>query len=158
MEMEETSQIVNEATSKSFAIIDELGRGTSTYDGVAIAFGVLKFLLENIKCKTMFATHYHMLVEEFRLFKNIKNRCMMFEFEEEKEEVKFLYKFEEGEAQRSFGINIARMVGLPKEVLIISKDKAENLNKELECLLGINKKNERFNEIVTALDKLDIDN
>jgi DNA mismatch repair protein MSH6 len=69
--MEETSVIISECTQNSLCIFDELGRGTSTYDGVAIAYGVLKYLVEEKKCKTLFTTHYHILLDEFRMFKNI---------------------------------------------------------------------------------------
>lgn len=71
IEMEETLNIVKEATANSLAILDELGRGTSTFDGVAIAYAVLKYLLDNVKCRIMFATHYHVLIEEFRMYKEI---------------------------------------------------------------------------------------
>jgi len=70
--MEETSNIVRQATKHSLVIMDELGRGTSTFDGVAIAFAVLKHLVLNIKCRTFFATHYHILLDYFRLYDEIK--------------------------------------------------------------------------------------
>ena len=65
IEMEETANIVKLATQNSIAILDELGRGTSTFDGVAIAYSVLKYLVEKVKCRTLFATHYHLLVDDF---------------------------------------------------------------------------------------------
>jgi DNA mismatch repair protein MSH6 len=68
VELEETCNIVKEATSRSLVLLDELGRGTSTFDGVSIAFGVLKYIIDRIKCKTLFSTHYHILLEEFRLY------------------------------------------------------------------------------------------
>ena len=68
IEMEETLNIVKEASKNSLAILDELGRGTSTFDGVAIAYAVLKYLLANVKCRIMFATHYHVLIEEFKMY------------------------------------------------------------------------------------------
>lgn len=66
--MEETRDIVKDATSDSIVLLDELGRGTSTYDGVSIAYGVLKYLVDEVKCLTLFSTHYHVLVEEFKLY------------------------------------------------------------------------------------------
>jgi DNA mismatch repair protein MSH6 len=63
--MEETLNIVKKATKNSIAILDELGRGTSTFDGVAIAYSVLKYIIDSIQCRTLFATHYHLLIEEF---------------------------------------------------------------------------------------------
>lgn len=82
--MEETGDIVKEATRQSIVLLDELGRGTSTFDGVSIAYGVLRYIVEEIKCLTMFSTHYHMLVDEFKLYNNVENYCMDFEFEEKK--------------------------------------------------------------------------
>ena len=92
VEMEETLNIVKEASERSLIVIDELGRGTSTYDGVSLAFGVLKFLAEEIKGVTFFATHYHLLLEEMELYSNIGKWFMGCEVEGD-EVVKFLYKF-----------------------------------------------------------------
>lgn len=72
IEMEETLNICRTSSKRSLAILDELGRGTSTFDGVAIAYSVLKYLVESIKCRIMFATHYHILLEEFRLYPEIE--------------------------------------------------------------------------------------
>lgn len=80
--MEETGDIVKEATKSSIVLIDELGRGTSTFDGVSISYGVLRYIVEEIKCLTLFSTHYHMLVDEFKLYKNVENYCMDFEFDD----------------------------------------------------------------------------
>lgn len=66
--MEETKVICEESTENSLVLIDELGRGTSTFDGMAIAYGVLRYLIENKKCKILFSTHYHLLLDEFKLF------------------------------------------------------------------------------------------
>ena len=151
MEMEESGAIINDATDESFVIFDELGRGTSTYDGVALAYGVLKYVVENIKCKTMFSTHYHLLVDEFMLFQGVKSFYMDFKYNEEKEEIEFYYKFVEGEACKSFGINLAKIVGVPKEVLEIAKVKAQSLNAELENVMGTKKIVEKFNECLKFL-------
>jgi DNA mismatch repair ATPase MutS len=69
VEMEETKVICEEATENSLVLIDELGRGTSTFDGMAIAYGVLRYLIEEKNCKVLFSTHYHLLLDEFKLFK-----------------------------------------------------------------------------------------
>ena len=69
--MEETANIVKHSTKHSLVILDELGRGTSTFDGAAIAYSVIKYLSNNVKCRTLFATHYHMLIEYFRLYEEI---------------------------------------------------------------------------------------
>lgn len=71
VEMEETGDIVKEATEESIVLVDELGRGTSTFDGLSIAYGVLRYLVDNIKCLTLFSTHYHILVDEFKLYKSV---------------------------------------------------------------------------------------
>jgi len=75
--MEETANLTKLGTENSLAILDELGRGTSTFDGVAIAFAVLKYLVQNIKCRALFATHYHILLEYFRLYTDEIKYCFM---------------------------------------------------------------------------------
>lgn len=152
MEMEESSSIIKEATRDSFVIFDELGRGTSTYDGVALAFSVLKYVVEELHCKTMFSTHYHLLVDEFKFYKGIRKYFMDFRYDEEKEEIEFFYKFIEGEACKSFGINVAKIVGVPEKVLEIAKEKATTLNTELANLKGMKTLNEKFNECLNFLN------
>lgn len=109
IEMEETLNIVKSGTINSIAILDELGRGTSTFDGVALAYSVLKYILENLKCRTIFATHYHVLIEEFRMYKEITFYHMAANVDPDKEKVIFLYKLKEGECNQSFGINVAKV-------------------------------------------------
>jgi len=106
--MEETCNAVKHCTFNSLCIMDELGRGTSTFDGVAIAYSVVKYLADNIKCRTLFATHYHYLLEEFRMNKNIGYFNMACFVEEDR--VVFLYKLKPGECQKSFGINVAKVI------------------------------------------------
>ena len=129
IELEETLQIVKEATAQSFVIIDELGRGTSTYDGIAIAYAVLVYLADHKKCLTMFTTHYHTIVDTFKSFKNVENYHMGYELDEKKDSVRFLYKFQKGTAL-SFGLNVAKLADLPNEVLEIAKEKAEMMRSE----------------------------
>ena len=129
VELEETLQIVREATRKSFVIIDELGRGTSTYDGIAIAYSVLKYLVESTRCLTMFTTHYHLIVDEFSEEKSIQNFYMDYEYDSAKEELKFLYKFVKGSSP-SFGINAAKLAGVPTEVIDTAKVRAEQMKEE----------------------------
>ena len=91
--MEETRNVLQLATFKSLAILDELGRGTSTFDGYSIAHSVLNYLTDNIKCRCLFSTHYHMLLDEFRGVAGVRLYHMACRANEAKDEVVFLYKF-----------------------------------------------------------------
>ena len=97
VEMEETRNIIQFATHRSLAIVDELGRGTSTFDGYSIAHAVLNYLVNKINCRSLFSTHYHMLLDEFRDSDGVKLYHMSCRANEAKDEVMFLYKFERGE-------------------------------------------------------------
>jgi len=134
VEMEETKNIVEHATKYSLAIVDELGRGTSTFDGYAIAQAVLKYLVSDIKCLSLFSTHYHMLVEEFRATKEVALYHMACNVDPKSEHVTFLYKFQLGECPKSYGINVARLAGLPDKVLNNAKIMAEAFSKKLSFL------------------------
>ena len=134
VEMEETKNIIQFATFKSLAIVDELGRGTSTFDGYAIAHAVLNYLVNKIRCRTLFSTHYHMLLDDFRHAPAVKLFHMKCQANEAKDEVMFLYKFEEGECPQSFGINVARMAGIPRGVLDIAKSRALKFSEKLNLL------------------------
>ena len=109
IEMEETVNVLKHGSQHSLVIMDELGRGTSTFDGVAIAYSVLKYLVENLKCRTIFATHYHILIEEFRVYKEIEFCNMAAVLDDKMERVIFLYKLTKGECLESFGINVAKV-------------------------------------------------
>ena len=152
VEMEESFTILKEATSESFVIFDELGRGTSTYDGLALAYGILKYMVEEKKCKTLFSTHYHLLIDEFKFFKNIKNFFMEFQYNEEEEEIVFLYRFIEGEACKSFGVNVAGIAGVPREVLEIAKERARMMNAEMKNLKGVADINAMFNKCLSLME------
>ena len=155
IEMEETFNIVSEATQNSLLILDELGRGTSTYDGVSIAYGVLKYIAEQIGCITLFATHYHLLLEEFKLYKNIENYYMLCEFDEKKDEIKFLYKFVKGEAAKSHGVVIAKMAGLPENITKVAKEKAEFMTKEKRNISFERNLLEKFNKTIEELSLIE---
>jgi DNA mismatch repair protein MSH6 len=100
------------------AIIDELGRGTATYDGMALAHSVLNFLITKINCKCFFATHYHSLTEEFASMPGTCLKMMDYEIiSGEEDRIDFLYKLVSGKAEKSFGLNVAQLVGLPKELI-----------------------------------------
>ena len=131
IEMEETLNVTKYGTMNSLAIMDELGRGTSTFDGVSIAYSVLRFILENLKCRTLFATHYHVLLDEFRDYPDVSFYHMACKIDNKTEKVIFLYKLIEGECSNSFGLNIARVTGLPKEALKVATEKADEFEKKL---------------------------
>ena len=124
VEMEETKNVLKFATSRSLAILDELGRGTSTFDGYAIANAVMQYLVRNLNCLTLFSTHYHMLLDEFRNFPGVQTYHMSYRANEAGDHVIFLYKFVKGECPMSFGLNVARMAGLPPKVLQLAKSKS----------------------------------
>jgi DNA mismatch repair protein MutS len=125
VEMTETANIINNATDKSLVILDEVGRGTSTYDGLALAWAVTEHIAGTIKCRTLFATHYHELTELAELFTNVKN-CNV-AVREWMDEVVFLHKILPGGTDKSYGIHVAKLAGVPKSILERSKEILEEL-------------------------------
>jgi len=115
VEMTETANIVNNATESSLVILDEIGRGTSTYDGLALAWAVTEFIANKKKSRTLFATHYHELTELAELLKNVKN-CNV-AVREWMDEVVFLHKILPGGTDKSYGIHVAKLAGVPKPIL-----------------------------------------
>jgi DNA mismatch repair protein MutS len=115
VEMTETSAILRNASSRSLVLLDEIGRGTSTYDGVSIAWAVSEHLHNNIRCKTIFATHYHELTQLAEELPAVRNYNV--EVREAGEEVLFLYRLLPGGADRSYGIEVGRLAGLPMTVI-----------------------------------------
>lgn len=128
VELAETKKILSEATPRSLVILDELGRGTSSYDGVAVAQAVLHHVATHIGCVGFFATHYHSLAEEFSSHPEIRNRRMRIHVDDENRRVTFLYKLEDGVAEGSFGMHCASMCGIPSKVV----ERAEVAAKEWE--------------------------
>jgi DNA mismatch repair protein MutS len=126
VEMTETANILNNATDRSLIILDEVGRGTSTYDGLSLAWAVTEHIATKIKCRTLFATHYHELTELAELFTNIKN-CNV-SVREWMDEVVFLHKILPGGTDKSYGIHVARLAGIPKSIL----ERAKEILQELE--------------------------
>jgi DNA mismatch repair protein MutS len=114
VEMLETANILNNATPKSLIILDEMGRGTSTFDGVSIAWAVAEHLATKVKAKTLFATHYHELTKLAARIHGVKN--MHVRVKEFGNEVIFLHRVAEGVAEGSYGVHVARLAGLPEEV------------------------------------------
>jgi DNA mismatch repair protein MutS len=125
VEMTETANIINNATDKSLVILDEVGRGTSTYDGLSLAWAITEHIANKLKCRTLFATHYHELTELAELFANLKN-CNV-AVREWMDEVVFLHKILPGGTDKSYGIHVAKLAGLPKTILERSKEILEEL-------------------------------
>jgi len=115
VEMTETARILNAATDRSLVILDEIGRGTSTYDGISLAWAVTEYLHDVIKARTMFATHYHELTELTQTLKQATNWNVA--VREQESDVIFLHKIVEGTADKSYGIHVARLAGVPQQVL-----------------------------------------
>jgi DNA mismatch repair protein MutS len=127
VEMNETSNIVNNATERSLVILDEIGRGTSTFDGLSIAWSVAEFLHDKIKARTLFATHYHELTKLAQERKGVCNFNVA--VREWNDQIIFLRKIVPGGADKSYGIQVARLAGLPKEILDRAKDILAHLEK-----------------------------
>ncbi|MBI1722986.1 MAG: DNA mismatch repair protein MutS, partial [Gemmatimonadetes bacterium] len=115
VEMSETAAILHSASRRSLVLLDEIGRGTSTYDGVAIAWSVAEFLHEQVGCKTIFATHYHELTQLADRHARVVNVNVA--VHESGDEVVFLHRLKPGGADRSYGIHVARLAGLPESVI-----------------------------------------
>lgn len=115
VEMQETAYILNHATANSLIILDEIGRGTSTYDGMSIAWAITEFIHDKIGAKTLFATHYHELISLAEKLSNAQNYSVAVK-ENETDGVVFLYKIVKGGVDRSYGIEVAKLAGLPAEV------------------------------------------
>ncbi len=126
VEMNEVANILHNATSNSLLILDEIGRGTSTYDGLSIAWAVVEHIAFNIGAKTLFATHYHELTELEGRLKGVHNYCIA--VQELGEDIIFLRKIIPGGADQSYGIQVARLAGLPEEVLKRARTIVDSLN------------------------------
>jgi DNA mismatch repair protein mutS (fragment) len=132
VEMSEVSNIINNATENSLIILDEVGRGTSTFDGVSIATAISEYLHERIRAKTIFATHYHELTDLENKFENIVNYRI--EVKEKNGKVMFLRNIIKGGADRSYGIEVAKLAGLPKEILKESRKILHRLEQRKELI------------------------
>jgi len=127
VEMVETASILNQADERSFVILDEIGRGTATFDGLSIAWAVVENLHEVNKCRTLFATHYHELTALASKMPKMSLHCM--KIKEFNDEVIFLHEVIDGAADRSYGIHVAKLAGLPKSVIKRSEQVLEHLEK-----------------------------
>ena len=126
VEMKETASILNAATKKSLIILDEIGRGTGTYDGISLARAIAEYIITRINATTLFATHYHILTELAEDFDQVANFHMT--VREYAGKIKFLYQMEEGGSSRSFGVEVAKLTDMPKEVI----KNAEKILKNME--------------------------
>lgn len=127
VEMSEVSLILKNATDKSLVILDEIGRGTSTYDGISLAWSIVEYIQKNIKCKTLFATHYHELTDLENEFEDVKNYSIA--VKEDNEGIIFLRKIIPQGADKSYGIYVAQLAKLPNEVINRSKEILKDLEK-----------------------------
>ncbi|XP_052086117.1 DNA mismatch repair protein Msh6-like [Mytilus californianus] len=139
VELSETAAILQHATKHSLVLMDELGRGTATYDGTAIACSVVQELSRNIACRTLFSTHYHSLVEEFSHDPNIRlgHMSCMVENEDKDpthETITFLYKFTKGACPKSYGFNAAKLANIPDEIIRIAVKKSREFEESIERL------------------------
>lgn len=147
VEMVETAYILNNATENSFILIDEIGRGTSTYDGVAIAWAVAEHIATKINARCIFATHYHELNVMTKTYPQIKNYRIT--ITEEDGKIEFLRKIVPGGASKSYGIHVAQMAGLPISVINKSQDLMNKMQKDYSKNLSTSKKNTNKSELVT---------
>ncbi|OAA82838.1 DNA mismatch repair protein MutS [Clostridium ljungdahlii] len=169
VEMWEVSNILKNATNKSLILLDEVGRGTSTYDGLSIAWSVIEYICKNskLKCKTLFATHYHELTKLEGKIDGVKNYCVS--VKEMEDNIVFLRKIIRGGADQSYGIEVAKLAGLPEEVLkrageilnsLESKKLKENKRADSEIALdveySINEKKTPLKNKETIIEKAPI--
>jgi DNA mismatch repair protein MutS len=131
VEMDEAANIVNNATKYSLIVLDEVGRGTSTYDGVSIAWALAEYLVNDVKARTLFATHYHELLKlSEKVSDRVKNYNVLVEEDIHEGTVIFLRKIVEGGTDRSYGIYVAKMAGLPDKVVKRAKEILEGFEQE----------------------------
>ncbi|MBO4412920.1 MAG: DNA mismatch repair protein MutS, partial [Clostridia bacterium] len=164
VEMLEVANILNNATDKSLVILDEIGRGTSTFDGLAIAWAVMEYISNKLSIKTIFSTHYHELTELEGFLRGVKNYKIT--VKEINDEVVFLRKVVRGGANKSFGIAVASLAGLPKEVITRAKEISVNLEnadinrKIAETNLGVMQEAEEikksYSDVIGILNDIDI--
>lgn len=155
VEMNETNYALRHATSNSLLIFDEIGRGTATFDGMALAQSILEYIATHIQAKTLFSTHYHEITaieEKLPMLKNIHVSVV-----EDKDDITFLYKVKEGAMNRSYGINVARLANLPEELLIRANEVLKSLeNKKVNVPSNvIVKEKEKEKKYIEDLKKLD---
>jgi DNA mismatch repair protein MutS len=154
VEMTETARILNTATGRSLVILDEIGRGTSTYDGVSLAWAIVEHLHDQIGCRTLFATHYHELTDLESSLGGVKNLTVS--VKEWEDNVVFLHKIVSGSADKSYGIHVARLAGVPREVnerakQVLSQLEGEHLDQQGRPKLKAAQKSRRGGDLQLTL-------
>ncbi len=137
VEMNETANILNHATARSLVLLDEIGRGTATFDGLAIAWSVAEYLASEIQARTIFATHYHELNELASILTNVANYQVT--VKEMPDQIVFLHKVQPGGADRSYGIEAGRLAGLPPVVIQRAKQVMTQIEKHSKIAVGLRK-------------------
>ncbi|WP_286314635.1 DNA mismatch repair protein MutS, partial [Romboutsia ilealis] len=151
VEMSEVSHILKNATDKSLVILDEIGRGTSTYDGISLAWSIVEYIQSKIKCKTLFATHYHELTDLENEFSEVKNYSIA--VKEDDDNIIFLRKIIPTGADKSYGIYVAKLAKLPDEVINRSREILSDLEKNhIYNSVAINKDSDKVLENINAIE------
>ena len=137
VEMNETANILNHATGRSLVLLDEIGRGTATFDGLAIAWSVAEHLAAEITARTIFATHYHELNELATILPNVANYQVL--VKEMPDQIIFLHQVRPGGASRSYGIEAGRLAGLPPAVIRRAKQVMKQIERHSKIAVGLRK-------------------
>ena len=167
IEMLETASILNQSTNRSLAILDEIGRGTSTYDGLAIATAIVEFIhnTPSVACKTLFATHYHEMTEISSYLPRVSN--LKVQVSEDKDDVIFLHKIVKGAANKSYGVHVAKLAGIPENVIIragkiLKSFEGEKNKNDKEHQLPMDmfdaKNNQISDELINQIKNIDVEN
>ena len=163
VEMTEAADAIKNATPDSLILFDELGRGTATFDGMSLAQAILEYINNKIGCKTLFSTHYHELTDLENTLDKLKNKHVS--AEEKDGKITFLHKIKDGSIDKSYGINVARLANLPKEVtdraeeilkIYETKEKNRDVYIQTSLPLDINENNQQENEIEKRLKEINI--
>lgn len=158
-EMSEVAEALNKANDNSLFLFDEIGRGTATFDGMAIAQSIIEYIVKHVHCKTFFSTHYHEITKLSEKISQVKNiHC---EVKEENGEVTFLYKMKEGSMDRSYGVNVAKLAGLPDEItqrageLLASLESQSKIHdSQIREIKPVQEKKDEIKEELKALDPM----
>jgi DNA mismatch repair protein MutS len=179
VEMIETANILNSATIDSLVLLDEIGRGTSTFDGLSLAWSIVEYIhnKEEVSCKTLFATHYHELTELENILPSVKNFNIL--VKEWKDDIIFLRKIERGTADQSYGIHVAKLAGVPAQIIKRAKQILRNLEEheispqglsaqarkimagkqnQMDIFDAIIDKADEKNKILEEIKQIDVDN